>query len=225
MTVSLNAPAPAEVRFALLAQGITATAGRDFDVSGLGALVLPAGATSMQVPLQVFGDTLDEANETLELRVGNVVGAVASPTAALVTLLDDDGSAQTPPMQARDDRFILLENAGSTRLSVLANDAVDAARLAGGTLQISEQPAIGQVQVANNGTTGTVADDALVYIPAANRSYEDLLAYRVCEVSGRCVEGAVQVLVRPVIDPMLASATGSGFADVGLSGLRDLPAL
>ena len=225
VTVSLNAPAPAEVRFALLAQGITATAGRDFDVSGLGALVLPAGATSMQVPLQVFGDTLDEANETLELRVGNAVGAVASPTAALVTLLDDDGSAQTPPMQARDDRFILLENAGSTRLSVLANDAVDAARLAGGTLQISEQPAIGQVQVANNGTTGTVADDALVYIPAANRSYEDLLAYRVCEVSGRCVEGAVQVLVRPVIDPMLASATGSGFADVGLSGLRDLPAL
>lgn len=225
VTVSLNAPAPAEVRFALLAQGITATAGRDFDVSGLGALVLPAGATSMQVPLQVFGDTLDEANETLELRVGNVVGAVPSVTAALVTLLDDDGSAQTPPMQARDDRFILLENAGSTRLSVLDNDAVDAARLTGGSLQVIEQPVFGQLQVDNNGTSGTVADDTLVYVPAADRSYEDVVSYRLCEGDGRCDEGLVQIVLRPAADAFAGGPSGRGFVDIEVPDLRPVSEL
>lgn len=225
VVVSLNAPAPAEVSFALLAEGITATAGQDFDASGLGAFVIPLGSTSVQVPLRVIGDTLDEVDEILQLRPGNVVGAVPAVAPAVITLIDDDGSAQTAPLAARDDRFVLLENAGASRLAVLANDAAAAAALAGGLLQISEQPVIGQVQVDTNGTSSTVADDVLVYIPASDLSYEDRLAYRLCDVSGHCAEGMVQVLVRPVVDPMLASEDGSGFADVQVSGLRDLPEL
>ncbi|GGA87975.1 hypothetical protein GCM10011521_28010 [Arenimonas soli] len=223
--VFLDAAADQDVGFSLLAQGVTATAGVDFDAAGLSGLEIPAGQLEVQVPLLVNGDTLDEADETLLLRLGNVVGATPSADAALVTLLDDDGSAQTSPLVARDDRVVLLENAAATTIEVLANDVFAAAALQGGSLAIVEQPVHGSVQVDTNGTSGTVADDSLVYTPPANAFVEDMLAYRLCEAGGRCSEGLVQVLVRPALDVQVDSETGTGFIDVPLAGLRAWPNL
>jgi len=218
--VVLEAAAGQDVTFALLAQGVTATAGVDFDASGLAGLRIPSGQTSVQVPLVVVGDTLDEADETLVLRLGNVVGATPSAEAALVILRDDDGAAQTSPLVARDDRVVLLENAGASEINVLANDVFASAGLQGGSLVIVEMPVYGTVQVDTNATSGTVADDTLVYTPPADAFVEDLLAYRLCDAGGRCSEALLRVLVRPSLGVEVDSPDASGFVDVNLSGLR-----
>ncbi|GAB2665017.1 reprolysin-like metallopeptidase [Arenimonas aestuarii] len=218
--VFLDAAAAQNVSFSLLAQGVTATAGVDFDAAGLGSLQISAGQTEVQVPLSIIGDTLDEADETLLLHLGNVVGATPSGQAGLVTVLDDDGAAQTSPHVARDDRVVLVENAPATGIAVLANDVFATAALQGGSLVIVEQPVYGSVQVNTNGTSGTVADDSLVYTPPADAFVEDSLAYRLCDVGGRCSEGLVQVLVRPSLDIQVDSESGTGFIDVPMDGLR-----
>lgn len=225
VTARLASAATADVHFSLIAESVTALAGVDFDAAGLGDLMIPAGATSVQVPLGINGDLLDEADEILLLRLANVVGARPEAGPARITLQDDDGSSSTAPLVARDDRFVLRENAGAIALDVLGNDAVATASLAGASLLVVEQAVVGSVQVDTAGTPGTAADDRLVYTPAANRWYDDAFGYRLCDVEGRCTDGLVAVTVRPMPDVDVATPTGSGFRDYTLEGLRSLPAL
>lgn len=225
VTVTLDAPAAQAVEFALAAEGITATAGLDFDASGLAQGLIPAGQSSVQLALRINGDLVDEADEVLLLRPANVVGAIPAAEPARITIRDDDGSAGTPPLVARDDRVLLRENAGAMRLDVLANDAVAPAALAGAHLLLSEQPVYGTVQLDTGGTPGTAADDAVVYTPAANRWYEDAFGYRLCESGGRCTDGVVQVVVRPSPGEQVDSASGAGFLDFEMPGVRAIPSL
>lgn len=220
-TVTLSQPAAETVGFGASTSDITAQAGSDYVGLTAVGLSIPAGQTSATVSVTINGDTANEADETFRVTLNNVTRAQPGTAEAIGTISnDDDGGAGPTAFVARDDRFVLPENTGPTRLAVLVNDVVAGADLAGGTFQVTQAPVIGQVQVDTNGTPGTVADDALVYQPAANRSYEDELAYRVCEEPGRCTDGLVSIVVRPAPDAFLASDEGQGHADIDIPDLR-----
>jgi hypothetical protein len=91
---------------------VTATAGTDCDDAGVdyldpGTVVreLSGEQTSATVPVQVCGDTLDEFDETFELRVteGGVTNAVVGDGTAVGTILDDD----EPVALSVDDATVL----------------------------------------------------------------------------------------------------------------------
>jgi large repetitive protein len=59
-----------------------------------GTLTFAAGQTSLTIPCDVFGDTIDEINETFTLDIFNPIPAVAVITrpTGTVTIVDDDGA-------------------------------------------------------------------------------------------------------------------------------------
>ena len=69
----------------------TATAGTDFtDLSG--TLSFAAGETSQTITVAVTGDEVDEANETVVLKLSNASHASLGPATASGTITDDDAS-------------------------------------------------------------------------------------------------------------------------------------
>ncbi|WP_374605594.1 reprolysin-like metallopeptidase [Arenimonas sp.] len=220
-TVTLSQPSAETVGFGASTSDITAQAGSDYVGLTAVGLSIPAGQTSATVSVTINGDTTSEPDETFRVTLNNITRAQPGTSEAIGTISNDDGGGAEPTaFAARDDRFVLPENTGPTRMAVLGNDVLVPANLAGGTFQITQAPVIGQVQVDTNGTPGTVADDALVYQAAANRSYEDSLAYRVCEQAGRCTDGLASIIVRPALDAFLASNEGQGHADITIPDLR-----
>ena len=126
-------------------------------------------------------------------------------------------------VQSVADRFVVTENSAALSLRVLANDRIPSAELAGGSLTIVRAPTLGSTNVDGAGTTNSAADDSLIYQPAADRSGEDSLRYRVCG-GGQCAEGEVAIVVRPILPSLaLNVASSSGFRDIAASGVRALP--
>jgi hypothetical protein len=222
-TISLSQAATGTVRFGAVTSDLTAQAGSDYVAALALDQSIAAGQTSATFSVDVSGDTIAEPDELFNVTLQNVVGAdIANARASGTIVNDDDGLL--PVLAARDDRWILPENAPSTDINVRANDDYDAARLAGGSLSITAAPAQGSASVQTRGTSGTAADDTLLYTPAANFSGEVDLGYRLCEGAGRCVDGVLSLVVRPSLDVAINSASGSGYQDLGLQGLRALPA-
>ncbi|MBW8312002.1 MAG: hypothetical protein K0M64_08180 [Rhizobium sp.] len=221
--VSLSAAAAADVSFSLSTQDGTAVAGSDYVVPAATVVVIPAGQVSATALVPVIGDTLDEADEFFLARLANIAGASAGVTTANGRIIDDDGAAGTAPLVARDDRFTIREGGDAVRLDVRANDVATAARLSGGSLTLSTTVPGGTVVVDSAGTAAPAADDAFIYTPRAGAAGDDVFGYRLCEGSGRCTEGLVQVVRRPLTDIALETRTGEGFADVELAGLPALP--
>ncbi len=64
-----------------------------------GAITISAGSTSQTITLDIYGDSLDEANEAFQLILTGVKGATfaggAAALSATATILDDDGGAAT----------------------------------------------------------------------------------------------------------------------------------
>lgn len=223
--VTLSAPAAQDVTFSVSAKGITAAAGEDFVAPAASALRIPAGQVRLSVPVPVIGDVLDEADEVFALRIDNLAGAEAQDGLAYARISDDDGSATTPAMVARDDRFVVLEQGGAVRLPVIGNDALEPARLAGGSLALASAPTGGGASIDNGGTPATAADDVIVYLPRAGESGPDAFAYRVCEGAGRCSQARVWIERRPHADVALEGGGDGGFVDLGLDRLPALPDL
>jgi len=222
---TLSAPLAQDVTFSVSTADITATAGQDYVAPTPGVLRIPAGQVRLSVPVQVIGDSLDEADEVFSLRIENPTGATVADGFAYGRILDDDGSASTPPLVARDDRFVVLEQGGGVRLSVVANDAVDTARLAGGSLALATSPQGGSASIDNGGTPATPADDAIVYVPRAGETGADSLAYRLCEGGGRCSQARVWIERRPHADVTVESTGEGGYRDLPIAGLPALPDL
>ena len=126
-------------------------------------------------------------------------------------------------VQTVADRFTVTENSGALALRVLANDRIPGAELANGSLTVLRAPLLGSASIDVAGTASTAADDALVYQPAADRSGDDSLRYRVCG-GGTCAEGEVSITVRPIAESItLAVNSGSGYQDISAGNLRALP--
>ncbi|NYZ61326.1 putative Ig domain-containing protein [Luteimonas sp. SJ-16] len=110
-TVNLSAPAGAGgVSFDIATADGTAVAGEDYVARSLGAQSIPAGASSYTFSVAVTGDTLNEADETFFVNVGNVSGAVVADGQGLGTILNDDPL----PSLAIGDVTVVEGNTGMT---------------------------------------------------------------------------------------------------------------
>jgi len=106
-TVSLSAAAtaPVTVAYATSSGGGngTATAGSDYTATS-GTLTFAAGETSKVVHVQVIGDTVVEANETLSLTLSTPSGATIGHGTATGTIINDD-TAPLPTLSISDASF------------------------------------------------------------------------------------------------------------------------
>lgn len=139
---------------------------------------------------------------------------------ALASLLPGGAAAA---VQSVADRYVVTENSPAVSLRVLANDRIPAAELANGSLTLLRAPTLGSASIEGAGTPGTVADDLVLYQPAADRSGEDSLRYRVCG-GGACAEGEVSIVIRPFAESItMAVPSSSGHQDLSVSNVRGLP--
>jgi hypothetical protein len=96
-TASLSKPAPAAgVNFSLAtanarANGNAAVAGQDYAAVSTTVVTIPAGQTSVNFNVKVFGDRKREADEVFLVQVSNVAGANIVREFALGKIQDDDG--------------------------------------------------------------------------------------------------------------------------------------
>jgi hypothetical protein len=85
----------------------TATAGADYTARS-GTVTFQPGQEAKTVAVSIKGDTADEADETVRLRLSGAVGAVLADVAGIGTILDDDGGPvggcpdRRPRLRVRD---------------------------------------------------------------------------------------------------------------------------
>jgi hypothetical protein len=101
-TVQLGGPAKAAATVSYATANGTATAPTDFGATS-GALSLGKGNRTRTVVVQVVGDTLDEADETLSLQLSNASGATIADGSGIGTILDDDGGVTGIKIAAAGD--------------------------------------------------------------------------------------------------------------------------
>lgn len=97
LTISINVASGRTIggTYATSAGGPTpATAGEDYAAVAGTAWSIPAGVTSTTVGVSVFGDTMDEPNETFLVHLAGLTNAAASgnDTEAVGTILDNDAA-------------------------------------------------------------------------------------------------------------------------------------
>jgi glucose/arabinose dehydrogenase len=108
-TVSLSAAVAQTVTIQFATADGTAVAGADYGAAS-GALTFPAGTTVRTVSVPVFGDLLDEADETFTLNLTNPVGATIADGQGVGTITDNDPL----PFLLSGDCAVVEGNAGST---------------------------------------------------------------------------------------------------------------
>lgn len=119
--VRLSAPSASPVTFTASTVAGSATAGVDFTPLAAVPFEIPAGGTSVSVPVSVLGDLEPEAAEQFTLELADVVGAAVTDGSAIGTI--NDGGSLTATIL---DRSISEGNSGtktlafSVRLSAVA---------------------------------------------------------------------------------------------------------
>jgi hypothetical protein len=91
--VRLDRPMPSPVTYNIATSNGTAASGTDYVARNLTGRFIDAGRTSQVFDVQVKGDTGSEANETFNVTVSSVSGAVVADGAAVGTILNDDAAA------------------------------------------------------------------------------------------------------------------------------------
>ncbi len=89
--VTLSEASDDEVTVEFATSEGTATSGDDF-VANTGTLTFAPGTTTQTVTVQVQGDTVEEANETLSLLLRNATNASIDDDEGLGTIIDDDSN-------------------------------------------------------------------------------------------------------------------------------------
>ncbi len=98
-SVQLSQPAGVGgVSFSYTVTAGTATSGVDYIGTG-GNATIPEGSSTGFVSFAITGDTDIEGDETVLVTLGNIVGASAGDTAAVITITDDDAP---PPISISD---------------------------------------------------------------------------------------------------------------------------
>jgi hypothetical protein len=88
-TVTLSAPVLHDVRATFATSDWTAQAPGDYQTTS-GALILPAGAQQVNLPVNLVDDILVEGDETLTLTLGAPTGALLGQAQATGAILDND---------------------------------------------------------------------------------------------------------------------------------------
>ena len=115
-TVSLSAASAKEVTVGYSDAGTgDATSGTDYTALTAGTLTFAAGDTSETITVSVTGDTTDEANETVEVRLGSASNATVSAASGTGTgtITDDDG----PPTVSINSPSVTEGDSGSSSLT------------------------------------------------------------------------------------------------------------
>ncbi|MGH9084060.1 MAG: beta strand repeat-containing protein [Acidimicrobiales bacterium] len=99
LTLTLSAPSGRDVSVSVSTSSGTATGGADFAAQSGTVVDILAGATTAQVPVSVFGDLIDEADETFTVNLAGPTNATISDGSGTATILDDD----TGPSLTIDD--------------------------------------------------------------------------------------------------------------------------
>lgn len=97
-----------------IASGLSATGGVDY-VAASDSLTFAPGETYKQVDVTVYGDTLNEADETITVELFNGVGASVVDPQAVGTIVNDDAA---PSITIED--VSLLEGAAGTKMATFA---------------------------------------------------------------------------------------------------------
>ncbi len=88
-TVTLSGPSPDTVSAAFTTTDGSATAGADY-LAASGTVAFAPGETVQQVPVEVVGDVLDEADQTFTLDLSAASGGALADPQGTATILDDD---------------------------------------------------------------------------------------------------------------------------------------
>jgi hypothetical protein len=91
VTLTLSAPSTEEVTVEFRTVGGSATEATDYG-GVAGVATFAPGDTEVQVAVDVTGDTLYEADETLVFALSNASGAVIGTSATLLTIVNDDAA-------------------------------------------------------------------------------------------------------------------------------------
>jgi Ca2+-binding RTX toxin-like protein len=94
-TVSLSAASTETVTVGYATADGTATAGEDYTATA-GTLTFDPGETAQTISVPVFGDTLDEFDETFSVNLIDPMGATIADSEGVGTILDDDAAGGTP---------------------------------------------------------------------------------------------------------------------------------
>jgi cysteine-rich repeat protein len=89
-TVRLSQPSASPVSYSIATANGTATAGTDYVASSLSGQTIAAGATSRTFVVSINGDTATEPNETFNVNISSVTGAVVGDGQARGTITNDD---------------------------------------------------------------------------------------------------------------------------------------
>lgn len=99
-TVTLSAAASGPVTVAYATSDVSAKSGQDY-IAQTGTLTFAVGETSKVVNVQVKGDTVVEANETLRLTLSSPTGATINDGVAIGTVVNDD-TVPLPSLSVND---------------------------------------------------------------------------------------------------------------------------
>ena len=106
VTVSLSAVSAQTVTVAYATANGTAAA-TDY-IASSGTLTFAPGVTSLPVTVVVNGDTIDEANETIQVNLTNPTNATIADARGIVTIVDDD-----PPLISINNRTVTEGDTGT----------------------------------------------------------------------------------------------------------------
>lgn len=132
----------------------TATAGVDYQVPpSTGTLIWSDGdAAAKIIEIEILGDSLEEANETVLLGLAAPSGAsLGSPSSAVLTIIDDDSSSPAGTIRFDPSDYTFQEGALPLALSILPNQ-IFVTRTGGSTGAVS-------VTVVVTGGTATPKQD------------------------------------------------------------------
>jgi hypothetical protein len=115
ITVTLSAPSAQSITVQYATSNGTATAGSDYTGTS-GTLTFAPGQTVQTFSVAVTEDSIDEANETVNLTLSNVTNAtLGTPSTATLTIVDDDAQ---PDVRFSASSYSVDETAGSATITV-----------------------------------------------------------------------------------------------------------
>lgn len=125
---TLSAASSFDISFSRATSNGTAQAGSDYTALAAATLTIPAGQTSITVPVNILGDTAVEGNENFSLALTAITNSSTSSTSNLGTITDNDSSITI----SVNDLSVTEGNSGNSNANFTVN--LSAPAPTGGTL-------------------------------------------------------------------------------------------
>jgi Ca2+-binding RTX toxin-like protein len=156
LTVSLASPSTLPITVDYATVSGTALAGADF-VPASGQLTFDPGVTSLTIVVQVFGETIQEANEAFSVVLSNPVNTALGLSTSIVMIRDDDTPVPVPvppPASLFDIQIVFGTGLTATQQAAFAAAELKLESIiTGDLLDVVDQVlgAIDDVQIAASG--------------------------------------------------------------------------